>query len=601
MVLYHDRPMHYLLHYGDSVTAAVNINVLHDVRQGNRTHSPSACCTAPAPKAERFAYQCAGESSCVLTMSSDDKVSTLVAAAEDDDRIARRRVHEINKERLLPIRIRLLRYCVRFVCRALRRGTRESPNHESGSELKCYELHLLMKFVLVTRVILIIQHWVKYTVSINCCGYLLATDKLPPSGARETRARSEPGRIPAFASKRATSFRRVMGIRIALTLYRLDDKFTAHMCAACELRAWGGGARARTPDPPILKSATLPLSYEGRAKHRYLDIPNVAPSDLHYLVALKKHLDYGISASHREMSSGTGRRFLLCWHRYLGVPLEQIFGQAWRRNILEVELMLDFVKVGSNHEWTIAVTDVSPVTAPFPKVELTNNDRKLYDCLNTAPSNPRRQFVANVVDSLFMGSSCYFVSRGAQMAVCHCGQEVHLHFITRSPWPFRTHVSATGTMLHLIFTKNGLYEESIPHDEAKRHLSHEVCSIRYIEGTYRYLQGFVYWELANVARNTSCCIDGYRFDRHSREDDEFQNKWQSAQIPDEHTTSATKKSKYNIGDETGGEDDHEDRINENEHEDSDNVEDDDSDFLDVLTHPSDIFATTNDLKKAEDV
>ncbi|KAJ8871810.1 hypothetical protein PR048_028150 [Dryococelus australis] len=50
----------------------------------------------------------------------------------------------------------------------------------------------------------------------------------------------------------------------------------------------------------------------------------------------------------------------------------------------------------------------------------------------------------------------------------------------------------------------------------------------------------------------------------------------------------------------GGENDHKESTDENEHEDSDSVEDDDGDFLDALTHPFNTFAATSYMKNAED-
>ncbi|KAJ8893138.1 hypothetical protein PR048_005721 [Dryococelus australis] len=52
---------------------------------------------------------------------------------------------------------------------------------------------------------------------------------------------------------------------------------------------------------------------------------------------------------------------------------------------------------------------------------------------------------------------------------------------------------------------------------------------------------------------------------------------------------------------TDGEDDHEESIDENEHEDDNSGEDDVGDFLDALTYPSNTFAATSDMKTVEDV
>ncbi|KAJ8874666.1 hypothetical protein PR048_025532 [Dryococelus australis] len=82
--------------------------------------------------------------------------------------------------------------------------------------------------------------------------------------------------------------------------------------------------------------------------------------------------------------------------------------------------------------------------------------------------------------------------------------------------------------------------------------------------------------------------------------DQLQNKRSSALNTDDHTNPATKESKFNIEYKTGSEDEHEESIDENEHEDSDSAEDDDYDLLDALTHLSNTFAATSDMKKAED-
>ncbi|KAJ8893841.1 hypothetical protein PR048_006442 [Dryococelus australis] len=54
--------------------------------------------------------------------------------------------------------------------------------------------------------------------------------------------------------------------------------------------------------------------------------PNMALSDFRLFGPLKKHL----SATHHDTASNTGCRLILCWHRYIGVTLEQMYGKAWR-------------------------------------------------------------------------------------------------------------------------------------------------------------------------------------------------------------------------------------------------------------------------------
>ncbi|KAJ8889329.1 hypothetical protein PR048_008828 [Dryococelus australis] len=68
---------------------------------------------------------------------------------------------------------------------------------------------------------------------------------------------------------------------------------------------------------------------------------------------------------------------------------------------------------------------------------------------------------------------------------------------------------------------------------------------------------------------------------------------------DEHPTPATKKSKLDIGDEAGSENDHEDSIDD-DYDDSDSVEDD-GDSLDVPTHFTNEFPSTSGVKKVKDV
>ncbi|KAJ8884922.1 hypothetical protein PR048_011118 [Dryococelus australis] len=78
--------------------------------------------------------------------------------------------------------------------------------------------------------------------------------------------------------------------------------------------------------------------------------------------------------------------------------------------------------------------------------------------------------------------------------------------------------------------------------------------------------------------------------------DELQNKRSSTLNTDEHTTTATNKNKFDIKYQKGGEDDHEESIDENKHEGSESTDDFDGDLLDALTRPSNTFAATSDVK-----
>ncbi|KAJ8895744.1 hypothetical protein PR048_001082 [Dryococelus australis] len=87
--------------------------------------------------------------------------------------------------------------------------------------------------------------------------------------------------------------------------------------------------------------------------------------------------------------------------------------------------------------------------------------------------------------------------------------------------------------------------------------------------------------------------------RLSREIYELQNKLPLALNTDGEHANPTKESKLNTEDETGGEDDHEYSIDDNDYDDG--VDETDNDFLDALTHPSTTFAASSGMKQAEDV
>ncbi|KAJ8889208.1 hypothetical protein PR048_008706 [Dryococelus australis] len=86
--------------------------------------------------------------------------------------------------------------------------------------------------------------------------------------------------------------------------------------------------------------------------------------------------------------------------------------------------------------------------------------------------------------------------------------------------------------------------------------------------------------------------------RLSCEIDKLQNKLSLVLNTDDDHATPTKKSKLDIEDETGGEDDHEDSIDENKYEDSDSAKDD-ADFLIVLKHFNNEYRSTCGVKKAE--
>ncbi|KAJ8896357.1 hypothetical protein PR048_001701 [Dryococelus australis] len=72
-------------------------------------------------------------------------------------------------------------------------------------------------------------------------------------------------------------------------------------------------------------------------------------------------------------------------------------------------------------------------------------------------------------------------------------------------------------------SENGQYEEYFSHDKALRYWSHAVFARRYIERTYRDLQGFIYWVSVSVAGNTSECIVGYRLDSDAKKAEDAEN------------------------------------------------------------------------------
>ncbi|KAJ8894284.1 hypothetical protein PR048_006898 [Dryococelus australis] len=90
--------------------------------------------------------------------------------------------------------------------------------------------------------------------------------------------------------------------------------------------------------------------------------------------------------------------------------------------------------------------------------------------------------------------------------------------------------------------------------------------------------------------------------RHSQEVNELQNEQLSALNTGDGHVTPTKKRKPDIEDETGGEDCHEDSIDDNDYGDSVNeVSDEEDDSLDVRTHFTNEFPSTSGAKKVEGV
>ncbi|KAJ8878784.1 hypothetical protein PR048_019370 [Dryococelus australis] len=99
---------------------------------------------------------------------------------------------------------------------------------------------------------------------------------------------------------------------------------------------------------------------------------------------------------------------------------------------------------------------------------------------------------------------------------------------------------------------------------------------------------------ANDGMIKSACVE-CALTRCAHENDKLQNKRSSVLNTDKHTT-ATKKSKLYINDETGSEDDNENRIYD-DYDDSVGSEDN---SLDVLTHFTNEFPSKSDVNKGED-
>ncbi|KAJ8887403.1 hypothetical protein PR048_013618 [Dryococelus australis] len=87
--------------------------------------------------------------------------------------------------------------------------------------------------------------------------------------------------------------------------------------------------------------------------------------------------------------------------------------------------------------------------------------------------------------------------------------------------------------------------------------------------------------------------------RYSREIDKLQNKQLPSLTTDDDCATSRKKSKLDIEGKTGGEDDHEDSIADNDYENSvDEVADEkNNDSLDVRTHFTNDFPSKNGMKK----
>ncbi|KAJ8881906.1 hypothetical protein PR048_018392 [Dryococelus australis] len=126
---------------------------------------------------------------------------------------------------------------------------------------------------------------------------------------------------------------------------------------------------------------------------------------------------------------------------------------------------------------------------------------------------------------------------------------------------------------------NRLYEESLWRIEALRQWAHAVCARRYNEG--KILRSAMICLLgAKKIMKRQLMIKAERLSRFMRnvhlqggtiDIDELHNKRPSALNTDKHTPPDAKKSKLDIEDEAGTEDDHEDSI-DNDYDSSDSVE-----------------------------